>query len=979
MATDGSIIFDTKIDADGFNKGTKNMSSKAIDLKNKIAQTTREIKSLEDSLREMANTPIKTNISAGIEKDITKAKEQLKSLYNKADEIGNSKQKDLTDLGLGTEHLDSILSNDKEWNKVQQQITESENKLKEYEAKLKSVRSAENSTTGKDTAEYKEKQEKLTRLNEQLNTYKARLVETESKEKTTSKQTNINTDILKKFTTAIKKLGKKMKTVFSNTVVSGIKKIGSHLKNLFSHTKKTSSQMGGFAKALNRIKQAIGGMLLYKVIQGGVEALKDSLGEMAKECPAVNKQLSALLTSFTYIKNSIATAFLPILTVVTPILTGLMDTLSKATNKMAEFFSALTGQSSYVKAVKVQQNYAKSLDTTTKSTKANTKATKENQKNLASYDQLNVMEQSSSSNNAKDSNASNGKQFKTVATPFSNFANQLKKAISKGDYGAVAKILSKKLNSVLSSIDWKSIRQKAKNIASNIADFINGAIEEIDWFLLGTTLGNGLMTAIDFLYTLIKKIKWKKLGKSIASFLNGAIKSINFIEIAKLLGESINGIFEFALGFAKEFDWIALGESIRNALTELFNTLDVQLVIDAVSSMINGVFTTALTIVGDPDFTELGSKTAQALKDMLNKINWKNISKLFFTLLKGVFDFANGFQLEINWEKVGESLASTFNSFFGDKGEGHKFITSISNAFWGFLGGAITALKSFTDNINWEEFGNNLLKTVRTAVKKGGDLVAKLLSVAGTIVNELLKSLNKVFTDRKTSKSITASIKKSFDNVDWAEIVVNAFTLLVNACSTLVDGIGDLLDDLTQEMADGFSHNKNNSKIEKAVVELVKAIANLFISILNLAFKLIVNVIPNLVLSLFRLIIEMVTWLGSIFLGDEWYQTAEDSLKKEFPVMDFDWEIPKLATGTVVPASHGEFLAMLGDNKRETEVVSPLSTMKQAFLEAMAEGNFGGNDKDINLTINLDGEVIFKGMVNKDSDYRKRFGKSAFA
>lgn len=979
MATDGSIIFDTKIDADGFNKGTKNMSSKAIDLKNKIAQTTREIKSLEDSLREMANTPIKTNISAGIEKDITKAKEQLKSLYNKADEIGNAKQKDLADLGLGTEHLDSILSNDKEWNKVQQQITETENKLKEYEAKLKSVRSAENSTTGKDTAEYKEKQEKLTRLNEQLNTYKARLGETESKEKTTSKQTNINTDILKKFTTAVKNLGKKMKTVFSNTVVSGIKKIGSHLKNLFSHTKKTSSQMNGIAKALNRIKQAIGGMLLYKVIQGGIEALKDSLGEMAKESPAVNKQLSVLLTSFTYMKNSIATAFLPILTVVTPILTGLMDTLSKATNKVAEFFSALTGQSSYVKAVKVQQNYAKSLDTTTKSTKANTKATKENQKNLASYDQLNVMEQSSSSNNAKDSNASNGKQFKTVASPFSNFANQLKKAISKGNYGAVAKTLSKKMNSVFSSIDWKSIRQKAKNIASNIADFINGAIEEIDWFLLGTTLGNGLMTAIDFLYTLIKKIKWKKLGKSIASFLNGAIKSINFIEIAKLLGESINGIFEFVLGFAKEFDWIALGESIRNALTELFNTLDVQLVIDAVSSMINGVFTTALTIVGDPDFTELGSKTAQALKDMLNKINWKNISKLFFTLLKGVFDFANGFQLEIDWEKVGESLASTFDSFFNEDGEGHKFLVSIANAFWNFLWGAITAFDTFIKNIDWDEFGNNLVKAVRIAVKKGGELTVKLLSIAGTVVNELLKSLHKVLSDRETTKSLTKAIKKAFDTVDWAEIAVNALTLLVDACSALVDIIGDLLDDLTKEMADGFSHNKNNSEIEKAVVELVKAIANLFISILNLALKLIVNVIPNLVLSLFRLIIEMVTWLGSLFLGDEWYQTAEDSLKKEFPVMDFDWEIPKLATGTVVPASHGEFLAMLGDNKRETEVVSPLSTMKQAFLEAMAEGNFGGNDKDINLTINLDGEVIFKGMVNKDSDYRKRFGKSAFA
>lgn len=47
--------------------------------------------------------------------------------------------------------------------------------------------------------------------------------------------------------------------------------------------------------------------------------------------------------------------------------------------------------------------------------------------------------------------------------------------------------------------------------------------------------------------------------------------------------------------------------------------------------------------------------------------------------------------------------------------------------------------------------------------------------------------------------------------------------------------------------------------------------------------------------------------------------------------MDFDWEIPKLATGTVVPASHGEFLAMLGDNKRETEVVSIINNETSIF------------------------------------------------
>lgn len=53
--------------------------------------------------------------------------------------------------------------------------------------------------------------------------------------------------------------------------------------------------------------------------------------------------------------------------------------------------------------------------------------------------------------------------------------------------------------------------------------------------------------------------------------------------------------------------------------------------------------------------------------------------------------------------------------------------------------------------------------------------------------------------------------------------------------------------------------------------------------------------------------------------------------------------VPRLATGGVIPPNR-EFMAVLGDNKKETEVVSPLSTMKQALIEAMQEtGGLGGN------------------------------------
>ncbi len=51
-------------------------------------------------------------------------------------------------------------------------------------------------------------------------------------------------------------------------------------------------------------------------------------------------------------------------------------------------------------------------------------------------------------------------------------------------------------------------------------------------------------------------------------------------------------------------------------------------------------------------------------------------------------------------------------------------------------------------------------------------------------------------------------------------------------------------------------------------------------------------------------------------------------------------QIPALASGAVVPPNR-EFLAILGDNKRETEVVSPLSTMKEAMAQVLTENGNG--------------------------------------
>ena len=70
MAADGSLIFNTKIDESGFDKGTKNLSSKVVDLKNKIQSTEAEIKNLQAELEKTGNTKVKPKIADDIKKDI---------------------------------------------------------------------------------------------------------------------------------------------------------------------------------------------------------------------------------------------------------------------------------------------------------------------------------------------------------------------------------------------------------------------------------------------------------------------------------------------------------------------------------------------------------------------------------------------------------------------------------------------------------------------------------------------------------------------------------------------------------------------------------------------------------------------------------------------------------------------------------------------------------------------------------------------
>ena len=98
------------------------------------------------------------------------------------------------------------------------------------------------------------------------------------------------------------------------------------------------------------------------------------------------------------------------------------------------------------------------------------------------------------------------------------------------------------------------------------------------------------------------------------------------------------------------------------------------------------------------------------------------------------------------------------------------------------------------------------------------------------------------------------------------------------------------------------------------------------------------------------------------------------------PAIDIP-QIPHLATGMVVPANYGEFAAILGDNKRETEVVSPVSAIEQAVENVLnRRGITSGLGSDIVVPIEIDGREVFRAVKRvNDAQKRRHGGRSQLA
>lgn len=82
--------------------------------------------------------------------------------------------------------------------------------------------------------------------------------------------------------------------------------------------------------------------------------------------------------------------------------------------------------------------------------------------------------------------------------------------------------------------------------------------------------------------------------------------------------------------------------------------------------------------------------------------------------------------------------------------------------------------------------------------------------------------------------------------------------------------------------------------------------------------------------------------------------------------------IPRLATGAVIPAN-APFLAMLGDQRKGTNIEAPLDTIKQAVAEVV--GN-GGHEP---IILQVSGKVLAKVVWDENEKRYKQTGNPSYA
>ena len=350
---DGTILIDTEINADGMKAGSK-----------EVEAAVRRMASSVDDMGTKAKTALNKQVDAFVKLNQEYAAQSRKvdELKKKVSEYGN--QKIPTD----------------EYREIQNQITQATTKMDRLIAQQERFLNMGGSTKSNT---YKRYQYDIDELANTIRYAEGELRDLEETGKafTLGSSTKEAAEDMEKLAAAERKLSdmnNRLGTSYSsikgqvNDYNSALFKTDNAQKKASTSGNKLSKSLKDTAKNANSAHFGIGKMLgtsilfsaVFQAISAVTGAIKDGFTNLAQYSSSTNNSISMLWSSLERLKNSLATAFAPILDVVAPILSKFIDMLSTAASYVSMFFAFLSGKSTYTRAVAVQKDYNAGLHDT---------------------------------------------------------------------------------------------------------------------------------------------------------------------------------------------------------------------------------------------------------------------------------------------------------------------------------------------------------------------------------------------------------------------------------------------------------------------------------------------------------------------------------------------------------------------------------------------------------------------------------------
>lgn len=760
----------------------------------------------------------------------------------------------------------------------------------------------------------------------------------------------------------------------------------------------------------NLVKAGLGIAGITALVKKLTGAFSDGIKNVALYSKDVNAAMSGLQASTSQFSNQIAAAAAPLVNALAPALSTIIGLATAAANAIAQLIAILTGGGTFIKAVKTQEDYAGALK---KTGGAAGGAAKEAKKSTLAFDELNQLasDKSSGGGGGGGGGIDPSSMFETVevSSAMKDFADRLRESWENADFYWLGEILGNKINDALEAIPWDKVKATAFKVGNSVATFMNGAIETIDWKLVGNTMAEGINTAFTVVDGFVSNFHWDSAGEAAGNLVNGFNEGLDWdviqhsVEVGgRGVGTTINTTFETinwgmigdtlirglrtaVLGLQQglaQIDFRAIGHDAWEMLKGAFSSQDsTPLVNSLVELLSNAFFAIPAAIWGviESVVTDIG----QYFSDQMAEAGGFTIEGFLQGMWNAICNIGEWIR-----QNILIPFIKGFNNAFGIASPSKVMMEQGVFIVEGLKNGIMSKISQIGQI--WENLKNDIIRiwteTKTNTINKWNEITTNL----GTAWSNLKQDANTKFENLRTNLSTTWENVKQNTSETWANITKDTG----EKWSNITKDLGEKMTTIKEDAKTKFEEFKSN--VNGKMGEVMSYISGEFSSGWSSAFSSIGGAVSGAMdtatsaLSAFRDFADSaLSAIGAVISGAltsignavskaaslakkaDKIDSGERSSSSGGPASGPARSMPMLASGTVVPPRAGEFAAILGDNKHETEVVSPLSTMKQALSEALAE-NGGGQ----NITIRFEGSLAQLGRVLKpviDSE-NKRVG-----